>query len=67
MHPEDALNDLEQRKRLLDGQIPAFQVEKRYFDAAGETVSAILSMSLVRDRNGAPLHYIAQVQDHLRP
>ena len=63
MHPEDALNDLEQRQRLLDGQIPAFQVEKRYFDAAGETVSAILSMSLVRDRSGAPLHYIAQVQD----
>jgi diguanylate cyclase (GGDEF)-like protein/PAS domain S-box-containing protein len=63
MHPEDALNDLEQRQRLLDGKIPAFQVEKRYFDAAGETVSAILSMSLVRDRAGAPLHYIAQVQD----
>jgi diguanylate cyclase (GGDEF)-like protein/PAS domain S-box-containing protein len=63
MHPDDALNDVEQRQRLLDGQIPAFQVEKRYFDAAGETVSAILSMSLVRDHSGAPLHYIAQVQD----
>jgi diguanylate cyclase (GGDEF)-like protein/PAS domain S-box-containing protein len=63
MHPDDALNDVEQRRRLLDGEIPAFQVEKRYFDAAGETVSAILSMSLVRDRSGAPLHYIAQVQD----
>jgi diguanylate cyclase (GGDEF)-like protein/PAS domain S-box-containing protein len=63
MHPDDALNDLEQRQRLLAGKIPAFQVEKRYFDAAGETVSAILSMSLVRDRSGAPLHYIAQIQD----
>jgi diguanylate cyclase (GGDEF)-like protein/PAS domain S-box-containing protein len=63
MHPEDALNDIKQRQRLLDGQIPAFQVEKRYFDAAGETVSAILSMSLVRNRKGEPLHYIAQLQD----
>ena len=52
-----------ERERLLAGEIPAFQVEKRYFDAAGETVSAILSMSLVRDRDGAPLHYIAQLQD----
>jgi diguanylate cyclase (GGDEF)-like protein/PAS domain S-box-containing protein len=63
VHPADVNNDLEQRQRLLAGEIPAFQVEKRYFDASGETVSAILSVSLVRDREGAPLHYIAQLQD----
>ena len=63
MHPEDAGNDVGSRARLLSGEIPAYQVEKRYFDAAGETVSAILSMSLVRDRHGAPLHFIAQLQD----
>ena len=63
VHPADVGNDLEQRRQLLAGDIPAFQVEKRYFDAAGETVSAILSMSLVRDRAGSPLHYIAQLQD----
>jgi diguanylate cyclase (GGDEF)-like protein/PAS domain S-box-containing protein len=63
MHPEDAHNDIEQRRRLLAGEIPAFQVEKRYFDAAGETIAAILSMSLVRDHDGEPLHYIAQLQD----
>jgi diguanylate cyclase (GGDEF)-like protein/PAS domain S-box-containing protein len=63
VHPADVHNDVEQRQRLLAGEIPAFQVEKRYFDAAGEIVSAILSVSLVRDRAGAPLHYIAQLQD----
>jgi len=63
VHPDDAYNDLSQRERLLAGELPAFQVEKRYFDASGETASAILSMSLVRDRDGAPLHYIAQLQD----
>jgi diguanylate cyclase (GGDEF)-like protein/PAS domain S-box-containing protein len=63
MHPEDARSDARERERLLAGEIPALQVEKRYFDAAGEIVSAILSMSLVRDRDGAPLHYIAQLQD----
>jgi diguanylate cyclase (GGDEF)-like protein/PAS domain S-box-containing protein len=63
VHPDDVANDNAHRGRLLSGQIPAFQIEKRYFDAAGETVSAILSMSLVRDRDGAPLHYIAQLQD----
>jgi diguanylate cyclase (GGDEF)-like protein/PAS domain S-box-containing protein len=63
MHPEDADNDGEQRRRLDAGEIPAFQAEKRYYDASGEVVSAILSMSLVRDRDGSPLHYIAQLQD----
>jgi diguanylate cyclase (GGDEF)-like protein/PAS domain S-box-containing protein len=63
MHPEDAGNDSAERRRLDEGEIPAYQAEKRYFDAAGETVSAILSMSLVRDRDGKPLHYIAQLQD----
>jgi diguanylate cyclase (GGDEF)-like protein/PAS domain S-box-containing protein len=63
MHPDDAHNDVREREQLLAGEIAAFQIEKRYFDAAGETVSAILSMSLVRDRESAPLHYIAQLQD----
>jgi diguanylate cyclase (GGDEF)-like protein/PAS domain S-box-containing protein len=63
VHPEDAGNDDEQRRRLLAGEISAFTVQKRYFDAAGETLSAIVSMSLVRERDGAPLYYIAQLSD----
>ena len=63
VHPEDAGNDDEQRQRLLAGEVSAFTVQKRYFDAAGETLSAIMSMSLVRERGGAPLYYIAQLSD----
>jgi diguanylate cyclase (GGDEF)-like protein/PAS domain S-box-containing protein len=62
-HPDDVNNDVEQYAQLLAGAIPAFQVEKRYFNAAHETLSAILSISLVRDAGSAPLHYIAQLQD----
>ncbi len=63
VHPDDVDNDASQRKQLLAGEIPAFQIEKRYFDAADEIMSAIVSVSLVRGRDGAPLHYIAQLQD----
>jgi diguanylate cyclase (GGDEF)-like protein/PAS domain S-box-containing protein len=63
VHPDDVRSDGEERRRLLAGEIPAYQVEKRYFDAAGEMVSAILSVSLVRGEDGEPLHYIAQLQD----
>jgi diguanylate cyclase (GGDEF)-like protein/PAS domain S-box-containing protein len=62
-HPDDALNDAQQHRELLAGEIAAYQVEKRYFDASGGVMSAMLSISLVRDRDGAPLHYIAQLQD----
>jgi diguanylate cyclase (GGDEF)-like protein/PAS domain S-box-containing protein len=62
-HADDVDNDAAQYAQLLAGAIPAFQVEKRYFNAAGETLSAILSISLVRDAESAPLHFIAQLQD----
>jgi diguanylate cyclase (GGDEF)-like protein/PAS domain S-box-containing protein len=63
VHPDDTYNDAEQRQRLLAGELSAYQIEKRYFDAAGETVAAMLSVSLVRDPEGAPLQLIAQMQD----
>jgi diguanylate cyclase (GGDEF)-like protein/PAS domain S-box-containing protein len=63
VHPDDAYNDAAQREQLLAGAISAYQIEKRYFDAAGETVAAMLSVSLVRDPQGAPVHFIAQLQD----
>jgi diguanylate cyclase (GGDEF)-like protein/PAS domain S-box-containing protein len=62
-HPEDATNDTARRQQLLDGEIPTFQTEKRYFNAAGETMSALLSFSLVRDQQDEPLHFIVQMQD----
>ncbi len=62
-HPDDVNNDAAQQAQLLAGAIPAFQAEKRYFSAAGETMSAILSISLVRDVEFAPVHFIAQLQD----
>lgn len=63
VHPEDSGSDAVLRSRLLAGEMPAVQAEKRYFDASGEPARAILSMSLVRDRDGVPMHFIAQLQD----
>jgi diguanylate cyclase (GGDEF)-like protein/PAS domain S-box-containing protein len=62
-HPNDVDNDAEQRRRLVRGKIAAYQTEKRYFNAAGESMSALLAVSLVRDDEGAPLHFIVQLQD----
>jgi diguanylate cyclase (GGDEF)-like protein len=48
---------------VLSGARSGYQMEKRYLRSDGEVVSAILSVSLVRDGDGAPLHFISQVQD----
>ena len=61
--PDDAHSVSDARARLLAAEVPALTFELRYFDASGETVAAQLSISLVRDGDGAPLHFITQLQD----
>jgi diguanylate cyclase (GGDEF)-like protein/PAS domain S-box-containing protein len=62
-HPDDLSLDLEQLTRLQAGEIREYQIEKRYYHARGHVISAMLSVSIVRDRQGKPLHFIAQIQD----
>jgi diguanylate cyclase (GGDEF)-like protein/PAS domain S-box-containing protein len=61
--PHDADIDARQLMELLGGRTSAYQVEKRYRHAWGHLVWVQLSVSLVRDDAGKPLHVIAQVQD----
>jgi PAS domain S-box-containing protein len=62
-HPEDLNTDLDFVRRMLVGEIETYQMEKRYFHKAGHIVWVLLVVSLVRDDQGAPLHFISQIQD----
>ncbi|HEY7829837.1 MAG TPA: diguanylate cyclase [Solirubrobacteraceae bacterium] len=62
-HPDDLSLDTEHMRRLLLGEIRDYQIEKRYHHAQGHVISAMLSVSLVRDLQGKPLHLVAQIQD----
>jgi diguanylate cyclase (GGDEF)-like protein/PAS domain S-box-containing protein len=62
-HPDDLSLDAEHMRRLLVGEIRDYQIEKRYQHAQGHVISAMLSVSLVRDLQGKPLHFVAQIQD----
>jgi diguanylate cyclase (GGDEF)-like protein/PAS domain S-box-containing protein len=62
-HPDDLSADIEHVRQLLAGEIRDYQMERRYFHARGHVISTMLSVSLVRDRQGRPLHFIAQIQD----
>ncbi len=62
-HPDDLDADLGYVERMLAGEIGAYSLQKRYIAKNGEIVPAMLSVSLVRDETGEPLHFISQVQD----
>jgi PAS domain S-box-containing protein len=62
-HPEDLDTDLGYAAELLAGTIQHYTMEKRYLHPSGHDVWALLSGSLVRDDDGEPLYYIAQIVD----
>ncbi|MEO6148562.1 MAG: PAS domain S-box protein, partial [Mucilaginibacter sp.] len=62
-HPADLEADLELLSQLLKGDIQNYQMEKRYFHKNGSIIWALLSVSLVRDNECIPLHFVSHVQD----
>jgi PAS domain S-box-containing protein len=62
-HPDDLYADLAHVGRLLAGEADWYELEKRYIRKDGSAVWILLTASLVRDPDGEPLHFIAQVQD----
>ena len=59
-HPEDLETALAYMRQVLSGEIPQYQMEKRYFHKFGHIVWILLSVSLVRDAQGAPLYFISR-------
>ena len=62
-HRDDVGPDVANVRRMLSGEINTYQMEKRYIHASGRIVSALLSVSLVRDDDGQPRYFISQIQD----
>ncbi|WP_164276004.1 PAS domain S-box protein [Stenotrophomonas sp. B1-1] len=62
-HPADLQTDLQLVQDLLSGRRNHYHLEKRYLDRDGNTIWARLSVSLVRNERGEPLHFVSQIQD----
>lgn len=62
-HPDDLDADLELLEKLVNGDIPKYEMEKRYFHKNGDVIWALLSVSIVRDSEGNPLHFVSHVYD----
>lgn len=62
-HPEDLDEDMGYVKQMLAGTRDTYQMEKRYFHKNGQIIHILLSVSLVKDKNNAPLFFVSQIQD----
>ncbi|MDQ3854902.1 MAG: EAL domain-containing protein [Chloroflexota bacterium] len=62
-HPDDLDGDMQLAQRLLAGEIPQYDIEKRYIRDDRTIVWVHLYVSLVRDTSGAPRHFISVVED----
>lgn len=62
-HPDDLDADLALVNELLEAKRNHYQLEKRYLHKNGEYIWAILSVSLVRDAEGMPKHFVSQITD----
>jgi diguanylate cyclase (GGDEF)-like protein/PAS domain S-box-containing protein len=62
-HPADADLDAAEIVRLVSGDLPSYQLERRYVHAEGHELWGLLTVSLVRDIRHRPLYRISQLQD----
>ena len=62
-HPDDFARDMALLNRVLAGEIPSYNIEKRYRRADGRIIWGLLTVSLSRDVLGRPACLIAQLVD----
>ena len=62
-HPDDFAAEGGQIRKLLDGTLKHFTLEKRYIRKDATVVWASLTVSLLRDDSGAPNYFIGVVKD----
>ncbi len=62
-HPEDLVLDERYLRRLLDGEISSYTIEKRYICSNQEVIWGRLTVSTTRDERLEPTHIIAIVED----
>jgi two-component system, cell cycle sensor histidine kinase and response regulator CckA len=62
-HPEDVELGRDDLRRVLDGEVSSYQVEKRFLHRSGRVVWGDLHVSVVRSDDGTPTHIVAQIQN----
>ncbi len=62
-HPDDLNMQLQARKRVLDGKVTSYRIEKRYIRKDGIIVWVNLTVALVRKPGGEPNYLVSVIED----
>ncbi|MCW2710539.1 MAG: domain S-box protein [Marmoricola sp.] len=62
-HPDDLGADLHLLEQLVVGEIARYQLRKRYVHSDGHAIWTNLSVALVRNGRGKPLHFVSHIAD----
>lgn len=62
-HPDDLIKGREDLQRLITGELPFIQLEKRYRHRQGHYLWAKLTTSIVRDDSDQPLYFVSQIEN----
>ncbi len=62
-HPDDLEADLALLNEALEGKRTIYDCEKRYFHRDGHVIWARLNVTLLRDTDGTPLHFVSHIED----
>ncbi|STU62604.1 putative diguanylate cyclase [Klebsiella pneumoniae] len=61
-HEDDLDTDLKLLDSLKKGDIPSYQLEKRYITINNEHIWCLLSVSMIKDETNNAIYYISQIQ-----
>ena len=62
-HPDDRQTDAVLAEQLFCGEVPFYQMSKRYMTKNGQTIWANLTRSIVRDQDGNALYALSMIED----
>src|SRR3954468_18882827 len=62
-HPDDVPASLEFIRRIRDGELPEYRMEKRYIRKDGDIIWVNLTVSIVRSIEGQPLYLVGFIED----
>lgn len=62
-YSDDLPNSIRHLQHLLSGLVEKYSVEKRYVHKQGHVVWALLTVTLLRNSEGTPIHFVSQIQD----